>query len=166
MPIADLTEIKVGSRVAYEDMANPRRVGRVVSLADDGSAGVAWEERSQFPVEGSDDPIVGTVSDLRQHGWNLLPDEEPFAAESVDPDGTVRDGLGNAVGIDQPAAAEAFGAERVEVPLAALEGATVRGVEVVDGASEDSCYVVVTFTNGMSLYAGDGPTAYGPKAAV
>lgn len=35
-------------------------------------------------------------------------DDHNRAVETVDPDGTVRDGLDNAVGIDQPAAARRF----------------------------------------------------------
>lgn len=44
-----------------------------------------------------------------------------------------------------------------ELPLPELAGKTVSSVEVVEG---DENYVVLNFTDGSTLYAGDEPTAY------
>lgn len=52
----------VGNRVAYEDMANPRKVGRVTKID-------ASEWGNQYHVEFDDG--TGTVSDLRQYGWTF-----------------------------------------------------------------------------------------------
>lgn len=64
-----LEMVEVGSRVSYEDMANPRREGRVSEIVDDGrSFVVVWDDEYRF------DGVEGTESDLRQHGWFLLAD--------------------------------------------------------------------------------------------
>lgn len=52
----------VNDRVAYEDMANPRKAGRVTKVAH-------GEWGDQYHVEFDDG--TGTVSDLRQHGWTF-----------------------------------------------------------------------------------------------
>lgn len=59
---ADLCHSELGDRVSYEDAANPRRVGIVIEVIEDGPR--------QFRVwfEGGS----RTVSDLRQHGWKRV----------------------------------------------------------------------------------------------
>lgn len=55
--------VGIGSKVSYEDMANPRQVGEVVTvdLAGAGTEfGVRWEDGTECS------------SDLRQSGWHLV----------------------------------------------------------------------------------------------
>jgi len=52
-----LTQVTVGTRVSYQDMHNPRRVGTVTAI--DSSAGrarytVAWDEPLTLPAHGND----------------------------------------------------------------------------------------------------------------
>lgn len=73
--IPRIEDVEVGTRVAYEDGANPRREGRVIAILNDGREfAVEWDERFRFPLVGGNDPILGTTSDLRQHGWRQLAD--------------------------------------------------------------------------------------------
>lgn len=61
--------VEVGTRVSYEDMANPRRVGRVMQILDDGlNYRVLWDDARTV------DDFAGAVSDLRQPGWSLVAD--------------------------------------------------------------------------------------------
>lgn len=72
--------VEVGTRVAYEDAANPRREGRVVAIYDDGrDYGVEWDEGYRF------DDVAATTSDLRQSGWTLIADlpGNPFDGADV-----------------------------------------------------------------------------------
>ena len=74
-----LTQVTVGTRVSYQDMHNPRRVGTVTAI--DSSAGrarytVAWDEPLTLPAHVSDDltvevEIAETTSDLRTCGWKV-----------------------------------------------------------------------------------------------
>lgn len=63
MPI-QLELVREGQRVAYHDVANPRRTGRVAEV----DPANQW---SPYTIRWDDD---GTTSrtDLRQHGWDLL----------------------------------------------------------------------------------------------
>ncbi len=54
---------QVGQRVAYEDMANPRRVGTITDREDELGWRVVWDDKADDECEGE------TWSDLRQHGW-------------------------------------------------------------------------------------------------
>lgn len=56
--------VEVGTRVAYEDMANPRREGRVTAILRDGREfEVAWDGETET-----------VTSDLRQPGWRIVAD--------------------------------------------------------------------------------------------
>lgn len=57
------TSVKVGDRVSYDDMANPRRVGTVIAQVGN-EWRVLWDDEAGTRSH--------TVSDLRQHGWNLV----------------------------------------------------------------------------------------------
>ena len=67
------TGIQVGTKVSYEDMANPRRVGTVAAITRWGSCqgveqvgvGGSVEYRVEWDEGGSD------YSDLRQRGWRI-----------------------------------------------------------------------------------------------
>jgi hypothetical protein len=71
---------KVGDRVSYEDMANPRRVGTVVEEVrgpEETPSGLPLPEMVQYRVvwdheRGSDEPSEETTSDLRQAGWKRV----------------------------------------------------------------------------------------------
>ena len=71
MPITTTTEITAGTRVSYEDMANPYREGEVVKV-------IASEWITEYLVSwyGGGE----TFTDLRQHGWNLLADDDTLCA--------------------------------------------------------------------------------------
>jgi hypothetical protein len=71
--------IEVGTRVAYEDMANPRREGVVLEILEHGDK----RTPSGLPIPGGTEYRIGwdseygwlgpeTISDLRQHGWTML----------------------------------------------------------------------------------------------
>jgi hypothetical protein len=60
---AEMDAPKVGERVYYEDMANPRQDGVVVELKT-----TVWG--TQYAVQFDDGEI--TYSDLRQHGWKRV----------------------------------------------------------------------------------------------
>lgn len=64
MPIT--SQIKVGDRVFYQDVANPRADGVVVEVLPDSQYRVVFDD-SQYDSEAVD---AVTVSDLRQYGWN------------------------------------------------------------------------------------------------
>lgn len=81
MPIDPYAPLNVGSRVSYEDMANPRQEGVVTEVLSDGQYRVHFAAvESQFgPEFGLAENEI--TSDLRQHGWHLLADlgeENPF----------------------------------------------------------------------------------------
>ena len=59
MPVAASNTLAVGSRVSYEDAANPRREGSIIAILDD-EYRICWDEGGH------------TVSDLRQNGWHQL----------------------------------------------------------------------------------------------
>lgn len=52
---------RVGQRVSYEDMANPRREGVVTEALRDGEYAISWDDGTE------------TISDCRQHGWTAVP---------------------------------------------------------------------------------------------
>jgi hypothetical protein len=56
--------LAAGQRVAYEDMANPRREGVIGTVLTD-----RWGTQYHVIWDDGED----TTSDLRQHGWTLLP---------------------------------------------------------------------------------------------
>lgn len=60
---AGLPEVFPGDRVAYEDMANPRREGIINAMLT-----TRWG--TEFEVCWDDGG--GAVSDLRQNGWKLV----------------------------------------------------------------------------------------------
>lgn len=59
---------RVGDRVSYEDMANPRRVGAVVSLRPVVILGRTIGTDYEVRWDGGGE----TISDLRQHGWKRV----------------------------------------------------------------------------------------------
>lgn len=62
MPIP--TELRQpGSRVSYQDQANPRRIGEIIEIEDGDQYKVRWDDEEE-PREA--------ISDLRQHGWSLV----------------------------------------------------------------------------------------------
>lgn len=63
MPIEATIPVNVGTRVSYEDMANPRKEGTVEAVLPSGEYRVQWDE-------GAGE----TTSDLRQYGWYVLAD--------------------------------------------------------------------------------------------
>lgn len=70
---------KVGDRVSYGDMANPRQEGVVTEVVSENQYRVAFEAS---PSKFGDEyglPARETVSDLRQHGWNRV---EPNKADT------------------------------------------------------------------------------------
>jgi hypothetical protein len=78
---------KVGDRVSYEDMANPRQEGVVTEVVPVSANGDHWESQYRVAFEASlskfgDEyglPARETVSDLRQNGWNRV---EPDKADT------------------------------------------------------------------------------------
>jgi hypothetical protein len=72
---------KLGDRVSYEDMANPRRTGTVVETIEHGGttpSGHPLPSSVEFRVRF--DNREETVSDLRQAGWKRLPKARNAAA--------------------------------------------------------------------------------------
>lgn len=75
MPIAAREALHVGTRVSYEDAANPRREGRIAEVIQTGGttpSGFALPTGDEYRVvfdDGSE-----TISDLRQYGWHQLAD--------------------------------------------------------------------------------------------
>jgi hypothetical protein len=63
--ISHLEHVEVGTRVSYEDMANPRREGVISEILMDGR---------EFQVEWSEGSPSSCISDLRQYGWHVLAD--------------------------------------------------------------------------------------------
>jgi hypothetical protein len=76
---ADYTEFKVGARVAYEDMANPRREGTIIEIA--------LALGGQFVIRWDNGAI--DLSDCRQAGWSLIPSPA---------EGLIYDREGNVIG--------------------------------------------------------------------
>lgn len=74
-----LDRTEVGMRVAYEDMANPRREGTVVATVELGGT-----TPSGHPLPSGREYVVSfddggeTTSDLRQHGWTELDRERVY----------------------------------------------------------------------------------------
>jgi hypothetical protein len=67
-------EAKEGDRVAYEDMANPRREGTVVEVVS-GYFGTHREYRVRWDEPWTDEAgqeVAGTISDCRQYGWVMV----------------------------------------------------------------------------------------------
>jgi hypothetical protein len=67
--------VEVGTRVAYEDRATPRREGRVVEIVKLGGetpGGLPLPSGVEYAVRWDDGGE--TTSDLRQHGWTMLAD--------------------------------------------------------------------------------------------
>lgn len=79
--IDHLQTVEVGTRVSYEDAANPRRVGAVTEI-DESRWGtnyhVEWDEQHRF------DGVAGTYADLRQHGWHLVNDDPGSLFDGAD----------------------------------------------------------------------------------
>ena len=79
MPLR-LDLVEVGTRVSYEDMANPRREGRVVEILEHGGrttqSGLPLPGGTEYRVVWDDpedaDRYGPTISDLRQHGWHII----------------------------------------------------------------------------------------------
>lgn len=91
--------VEVGTRVSYEDAANPRREGRVVAIYDDGlQYGVEWDEAYRF------DDVAATTSDLRQHGWYVLADlpGNPFDGAEIIASYTRTDAIRDGVLVPTP----------------------------------------------------------------
>lgn len=62
MPINPTVPVNAGTRVSYEDQANPLREGTVQAVLPSGEYRVEWDEGGE------------TTSDLRQYGWYVLAD--------------------------------------------------------------------------------------------
>lgn len=66
---------EVGERVAYEDMANPRREGVVIDWLD---LDLRFGGSRQYQIRWDDG--TESVSDCKQYGWTLVsPSEGPLA---------------------------------------------------------------------------------------
>jgi len=66
MPIADVTVVKPGDKVSYEDMANPFTVYDVFMTPDD--LPNQWGYK-QFRLKNTSTG-EWTVTTINQHGWN------------------------------------------------------------------------------------------------
>lgn len=69
MSTEEITALKVGTRVSYEDMANPRRQGTVCDIETN-----RWG--TQYVIAWQDGEV--SHSDCRQHGWKVLPPVRPL----------------------------------------------------------------------------------------
>lgn len=110
--IDKLEIIEVGTRVAYEDAANPRREGRVIKIYDDGlQFGIEWDEESRddggSTVFAGDTLVaetrrveLGTVSDLRQHGWTILADMPELDTTTLRVESILMHGAAEAYGVN------------------------------------------------------------------
>lgn len=75
--IPDRSLVRVGSRVSYEDMANPRRDGIVEEVIQHGGvtpSGLPLPRFTEYRVRWDEprDGVEEVTSDLLQHGWRLL----------------------------------------------------------------------------------------------
>lgn len=69
--VMETTKIQVGTRVSYEDMANPRRSGTIAGITrwghSQGVEQVGIGGQAEYRIEWDDG--ASDYSDLRQGGW-------------------------------------------------------------------------------------------------
>lgn len=78
-------EPRLGDRVSYEDMGNPRREGFVIEEIESPYGTefrVEWDLEDTWSPMPDGPPLYGTISDMRQRGWRLVASIERVAQDA------------------------------------------------------------------------------------